>query len=1043
MKSIKSVCLLFFLLALTACAQFGRLHKEQPRVSLSLPVSQLFSAGTTVRDSVAYPTDNEGFTFVNSAGDSIPVGMSADWDSVYRENITTITVEEVVVSARSVRNTAERGGKINVEFVVTVPKELQAENWMLNVRPVLLRGDMPDSLKELRFSGAKFRESQERDYRRYDRFLESIIPDSVNFYHTFVNYRSFERYLERLKWYERGLEKRAAMLTAKMRRPDPLLQRFALFNASAIRQDSLLEQRMDKNADRMIARQWWRYNRSLEMLNDTLRYLNRHLPGRFRFFNERRASAAERLELSLYNDSMGYSPYTDSLARQKVYTRRLAGAMRKAEGLIDRKGYFRDMALSQGSGQVPLSWSLLPKTDRELFYSRFIYFNDRMESRKARLYIRYRAKGARAEGNEGIKLVKAVMAGRDTSFVLGRKELAQKYTRKFEMIKNLLPMFHFRRPEADSLPQSWPATAMDTLRTRRWQLAQFSEADIYNHYTGRIKPVDSVGTFSHFVSRLSGQYNLLPMYTFHRTLPDSVQSHAPGRRVIRNFERSMVDSVSTQGYYARRYKRLHDFFPQYNHVRALYNINPPYERYAIRRQTFQERIDRINSLDSASLVKMFYNTQKIARNEARKAIQDEKFREIVRFPFNPKAELDTVIYAADRVNFLYSEKVPADENSARMKVFLVGDVVSRSGARYTLPLSDTLTYLVSSMTKFVDKSPRFVRKIITRDAEANTSVDFVFQKNRFRLDHSIDKNRRGLKDIRDLTLALMTDPVYIIDSLTLFATSSPEGNWRINGEIAQKRAESIRDILVRDFRQLYDSLAIGAIVDMDETGNVSHREVKSEIPDLPRLIKVRTIPEDWGKLRRLIIGDKLFKGDKQAVLQIIDKEKEPDRREWLIKSKFKTEYAYMFDNLYPTMRAVDFRFSLSRRGMRQDTLYTSEPDTMYARAVEYLEKRKYEQALEILRPYEDVNTAIAFMSLGYDKAALRILEKSPETADTKYMQAILNARLGDERKAVLLLLSAADMNAQMKSRANLDPELSVLVKKYNLFKEEDEFDFKY
>ena len=93
-----------------------------------------------------------------------------------------------------------RNGLINVEFVVTVPKVLQKDNWMVNVRPVLMRGDVPDSLKELRFTGQRFREAQERDYRRYDRFVEKIIPDSVNFYRTYVNYRSFERYLERLKW---------------------------------------------------------------------------------------------------------------------------------------------------------------------------------------------------------------------------------------------------------------------------------------------------------------------------------------------------------------------------------------------------------------------------------------------------------------------------------------------------------------------------------------------------------------------------------------------------------------------------------------------------------------------------------------------------------------------------------------------------------------------------------------------------------------------------------------------------------------------------
>lgn len=305
------------------------------------------------------------------------------------------------------------------------------------------------------------------------------------------------------------------------------------------------------------------------------------------------------------------------------------------------------------------------------------------------------------------------------------------------------------------------------------------------------------------------------------------------------------------------------------------------------------------------------------------------------------------------------------------------------------------------------------------------------------MDETIDVNRQGVKQVHNLTLALMTDPVYIIDSLTLLATSSPEGNWYVNGEIARKRAESIRNILVEDFKLLYDSLAIGAAIEMDEAGNIIRQEMKDGIPNLPELIKIRTVPEGWEKLRRLIVNDKNFQGNKGAILRIIDREQEPDRREWLIKSQYKTEYAYMLDKLYPAVRRVDFLFSLSRRGMRQDTLYTNEPDTMYARAVDYLEKRKYGQALEILRPYEDVNTAIAYMSLGYGKAALRILEQSSQTAETQYMQAILNARLGNEQRAVSLLLSAAEIDDRMRFRANLDPELSLLVKKYGLFKEDD------
>lgn len=49
----------------------------------------------------------------------------------------------------------------------------------------------------------------------------------------------------------------------------------------------------------------------------------------------------------------------------------------------------------------------------------------------------------------------------------------------------------------------------------------------------------------------------------------------------------------------------------------------------------------------------------------------------------------------------------------------------------------------------------------------------------------------------------------------------------------------------------------------------------------------------------------------------------------------------------------------------------------------------------------------------------------------------MQVRLGEEKKAVLLLLSAAEMDEKIKFRANLDPELSVLVKKYGLFQEDD------
>ena len=103
--------------------------------------------------------------------------------------------------------------------------------------------------------------------------------------------------------------------------------------------------------------------------------------------------------------------------------------------------------------------------------------------------------------------------------------------------------------------------------------------------------------------------------------------------------------------------------------------------------------------------------------------------------------------------------------------------------------------------------------------------------------------------------------------------------------------------------------------------------------------------------------------------------------------------------------------------------------------------RSVEEALEILRPYEDRNTALAYMSLGYDAAAYRILRAEPEagsTADLQYMLAILAARLGDEEQAVKYFLRAVELRENLKFRGNLDPEISRLIRHYGLFREDFE-----
>lgn len=463
--------------------------------------------------------------------------------------------------------------------------------------------------------------------------------------------------------------------------------------------------------------------------------------------------------------------------------------------------------------------------------------------------------------------------------------------------------------------------------------------------------------------------------------------------------------------------------------------------YRSRKEAANDRLAELNDLDTAAVRQSMLRQGAIARNRRLEEGKPEAFGRMVRHPYLPNARLDTVVVRPDgKIDYYYSQPVQADENTAKLRLYLTGEVEDRSGRTYRLTRSDTLTYDVASMTSFLDERTRYMQRIVLRDAEANARFFFTFPVGKARLVDTLTENRRQIAAVRSLTHGLMTDPVYIIDSITLRATASPEGTWVLNDRLARDRAEALRQVLVSEFRTLYDSLRVAGSYTLDDEGRQVLADSDDRLPDLPNLLRTTWLAEDWDELYRLVEADTLLT-HREEILEMIRWEGNPDTREWRIRMKYPKEYARMRSVIYPQMRAVDFRFNLHRRGMKQDTVYTTEVDSNYMHAVDLLRKRRYEEALEILRPYEDRNTALAYMSLGYDAAAYRILRAEPEagsTADLQYMLAILAARLGDEELAVKYFLRAVELRENLKFRGNLDPEISRLIRHYGLFREDFE-----
>lgn len=194
-----------------------------------------------------------------------------------------------------------------------------------------------------------------------------------------------------------------------------------------------------------------------------------------------------------------------------------------------------------------------------------------------------------------------------------------------------------------------------------------------------------------------------------------------------------------------------------------------------------------------------------------------------------------------------------------------------------------------------------------------------------------------------------------------------------------------------------------------------------------RLLTIRSAGELWPELTaRIARDDRLAHRDE--ILGIIRRIGDPDRREEEIRRRYPAEYACIRAEHYPALRAVKLRCHLRRVGMVKDTIHTTELDTAYLRGRQLLEKRKYAQALYVLHDYRDRNTAIALLSLGQDREALRILEALPATATSEYLRAIACSRLGRKAEGRRHFLEACRRDERMEYRAALDPEIDELLK---------------
>lgn len=378
--------------------------------------------------------------------------------------------------------------------------------------------------------------------------------------------------------------------------------------------------------------------------------------------------------------------------------------------------------------------------------------------------------------------------------------------------------------------------------------------------------------------------------------------------------------------------------------------------------------------------------------------REAAFNRFVKFPYPEDARLDSLIEGRSTVTCYYSQAIKTDETSKKMLVTLQGQVLAVDDSAYSLPPSDTLSYVVSSMLSFVDTMPRYRIKVIDKFVTVEDRNYIQFFVGDTRVVDTLGDNRRQLDKITGLMRQIVEQQEFYVDTITLTAASSPEGDYRFNDRLSQGRAEALKRYLVRRYGRSIDTM-----------------------------LTVRWVAEDWTELTNRIRTDREIV-NREAILELIAAEKNPDRREQIIRLRFPQEYAYVRSVIYPQLRAVYFRYSLRRKGMVKDTIHTTELDTAYTRGVELLRKRKYAKALYVLNDYNDRNTVVAHLSLGHDERAMELLATMPKDAVTEYLRAIACSRLGRKEEGLRHFLEACRLDGRMEYRGNLDPEIAELLK---------------
>lgn len=130
-------------------------------------------------------------TVKDDSGNEVLI-MKAIRDEQTGEMVANDVLEAAVITARF-RNIAERHGKVDLQFQVIVPADMQDSEWQLRFSPDMFIMEDSIRLEPVIITGKEYRRAQLKGYQQYEKFLSKIVEDTTKF----IDIKQLEIFLQR------------------------------------------------------------------------------------------------------------------------------------------------------------------------------------------------------------------------------------------------------------------------------------------------------------------------------------------------------------------------------------------------------------------------------------------------------------------------------------------------------------------------------------------------------------------------------------------------------------------------------------------------------------------------------------------------------------------------------------------------------------------------------------------------------------------------------------------------------------------------------